>query len=41
MKNNWKLEKLGDICEFINGKGHEKLIDEDGDYIVVNSKFVS
>lgn len=25
----------------MNGKGHEKIIDENGDYIVVNSKFVS
>lgn len=35
----WK--KLGDICLFLNGKGHEKHITENGKYIVVNSKFIS
>jgi len=35
----WKT--LGEVCEFMNGKGHEKKIDENGKYIVVNSKFVS
>lgn len=32
---------LNDIIEFLNGKGHEKHIVENGKYIVVNSKFVS
>lgn len=32
---------LNQIINFMNGKGHEKLIDENGKYIVVNSKFVS
>lgn len=41
MKSNWKIKTVGEICEFINGKGHEKIIDENGKYIVVNSKFVS
>ncbi|MDD4066623.1 MAG: restriction endonuclease subunit S [Clostridia bacterium] len=35
----WK--KLSDICKFYNGKGHEKNISISGNYIVVNSKFVS
>jgi len=35
----WK--KLGEVCEFMNGKGHEKYIDENGRFIVVNSKFIS
>ncbi|PKP09782.1 MAG: hypothetical protein CVU08_14070 [Bacteroidetes bacterium HGW-Bacteroidetes-3] len=39
--NNWKKEKLGDVCEFYNGKAHEKSIDKNGKYKVVNSKFVS
>lgn len=38
---DWKLKKLGDISEFSNGKGHEQFIDEEGEYIVVNSKFIS
>ena len=33
--------KLGDITTFINGKGHEKYIEDNGAYIVVNSKFIS
>lgn len=32
---------LGASCEFFNGKAHEKEIDIAGDYIVVNSKFIS
>ena len=35
----WK--DLKEISNFSNGKGHEKVISEDGKYIVVNSKFVS
>ena len=32
---------LGKSCQFFNGKAHEKAIDENGKYIVVNSKFIS
>ncbi|MDD7985077.1 restriction endonuclease subunit S [Lentisphaera marina] len=32
---------LGDVCEFYNGKAHEKSIDDQGEFIVVNSKFIS
>lgn len=32
---------LGKSCEFFNGKAHEKSINENGKYIVVNSKFIS
>ena len=35
----WKM--LGDLTDFMNGKGHEKEIVENGKYIVVNSKFIS
>jgi len=38
---NWEIKKLGEVCEFYNGKAHEKSIDENGKYKVVNSKFVS
>lgn len=38
---NWEIKRLGDVCSFHNGKGHEKSIDESGKYKVVNSKFVS
>jgi len=35
----WKT--LDEIANFANGKGHEKDITEDGEYVVVNSKFIS
>lgn len=35
------ITTLGKSCEFFNGKAHEKSIDENGKYIVVNSKFIS
>jgi type I restriction enzyme S subunit len=36
-----QYKKLGEVCLFMNGKGHEKNIVENGKYIVVNSKFIS
>lgn len=36
-----EYKKLKDVSSFVNGKGHEKNIVNDGRYIVVNSKFVS
>ena len=32
---------LSDIVTFENGKGHESIVDENGKYILVNSKFIS
>ena len=37
----WETKILGDVCDFYNGKAHEKKIDSNGKYQVVNSKFVS
>ena len=37
----WEVGKLGDVCEFFNGQAHEKCIDENGKYKVINSKFIS
>ncbi len=34
-------QSLEDVANFANGKGHEQDISEDGEYIVVNSKFIS
>lgn len=39
--NGIERTTLGDSCEFHNGKAHEKDIDVNGKYIVVNSKFIS
>ncbi|MFP8783156.1 restriction endonuclease subunit S [Planococcus plakortidis] len=36
-----KWQTLRETADFRNGKGHEKVIRQDGRYIVVNSKFVS
>ena len=40
---NWGggKKKLIDVAYFQNGKGHEQNIDENGSFIVINSKFIS
>lgn len=37
----WEEKKLSELVIFTNGKAHENCIDEFGEYIVVNSKFIS
>lgn len=37
----WEQRKLGEVAKYRNGKAHENDISESGDYIVINSKFVS
>lgn len=37
----WPIRRLFDLCYFIPGKAHEPFIDPLGDYICVNSKFIS
>lgn len=39
--NDWVVKPLHEVAHFENGKAHEQFIDEHGDYIVVNSKFIS
>jgi type I restriction enzyme, S subunit len=39
--NDWNAPLLSEIADFENGKAHEQFIDDKGDYIVVNSKFIS
>jgi len=39
--NNWQETSLGEVADFENGKAHEQCIHDDGDYIVVNSKFIA
>lgn len=41
LPHNWELKKLSDVADFWNGKAHEQVIDENGEFIVINSKFVS
>jgi type I restriction enzyme S subunit len=40
-REGWLEKPLGEICEYVNGKAHEQCIDENGEFIVVNSKFIS
>ena len=42
-KSEAQFKELSEICEFSNGKAHEKFVVEDqkGKYILVNSKFIS
>ena len=37
----WKLNSINDLFIFKNGKAHENDIDENGKYILINSKFIS
>lgn len=39
--NDWNAPLLSEISDFENGKAHEQFIDDKGDYVVVNSKFIS
>lgn len=37
----WKESTIGAECEFINGKAHEKCEDDQGEYTIINSKYIS
>jgi type I restriction enzyme S subunit len=39
--SNWTWSALHDVATFWNGKAHEKGVQEDGEFILVNSRFVS
>lgn len=38
---DWKETTLSQVADYENGKAHENDIEDSGDYIVVNSKFIS
>lgn len=38
---HWASKRLFDLCQFIPGKAHEPFIDPLGEYLCVNSKFIS
>ena len=40
-QGEWEEHTLQDVVTFSNGKAHENSVNDDGDYILVNSKFVS
>lgn len=37
----WEVKTIGEVATFYNGKAHEQDINEEGRYILVNSKFIS
>ena len=37
----WEKKTLSDVADFYNGKAHEKEISENGEFIIVNSKYIS
>lgn len=37
----YEQSTLGELCEFYNGKAHEKDISDDGKFYLVNSRFIS
>lgn len=38
---HWEIKPLHSLCEFRQGKAHEQFVDDDGDFICVNARFVS
>jgi type I restriction enzyme S subunit len=40
-KDEWVTKPLPEVCQFRGGKAYEQFIDEAGDYVCVNSKFIS
>ena len=38
---DWNLKTLSEVAGYANGKAHEKNISENGQYVVVNSKYIS
>lgn len=39
--NDWYVKTLDEIAIFKNGKPHENCISDEGEYVVINSKFIS
>jgi type I restriction enzyme S subunit len=40
-REGWAEKRLGEVCQYVNGKAHEQCIDKDGRFIVINSKFIA
>ena len=39
--DDWEVKRLGELCSFHNGVTHEDYVDDNGEFILVNSKFIS
>lgn len=40
-KEDWEVKRLGELCDFSSGIAHENFINNNGEFVVVNSKFIS
>jgi type I restriction enzyme S subunit len=40
-EGKWELKSIEELFTFKNGKAHENVIDENGKYILINSKYIS
>jgi len=38
---HWEMRRLSTVCGFEQGKAHEPFVDDDGEFVCVNSRFVS
>lgn len=38
---HWEVKRLNSFCEFQSGKAHEPFIDQDGEFICVNARYIS
>jgi type I restriction enzyme S subunit len=36
-----QIKQLDEVADYKNGSAHEKIVDENGNFIIVNSKFIS
>ena len=41
LPKSWRTIRLGEIVDFINGKAHENFIVKEGQFTLINSKFIS
>lgn len=40
-EKGWEVKRISNIAKYYNGVAHEKDVDKDGDFILVNAKFIS
>ncbi|MBF0379123.1 MAG: restriction endonuclease subunit S [Desulfamplus sp.] len=40
-KEGWEVKRLGELSDFSSGIAHENFINDNGEFVVVNSKFIS
>ena len=40
-EKGWQIKKIGDVASFYNGKAHENDIDENGEFVLINAKFIA